>query len=618
MDPEDHSTTDAASCFPPLLRLGNRSKVALGEERPYYDYLPEIVGSYSKAVAMSGGGSSRYAQQALPRLLTLYCEYGTDSLSRRSMGSKERAAATAVGGGRVCVVNQMKEVARLVAPVSWLITLPQLISRMCHPHSDVNEVIHSILVRIIEAFPHQALWSLASCHRSTMKTRYDAAKSIMDQARRVSSSTTNAMYKVYMTFIDLVTKLCHWTPPTNKYKVSANESFPTLVSMLPVEVMVPVQESLNNPLPPVPSSSSSTSGRPAQVVTIAKLRDEVTMMRSMMKPKKIVFVGSDGRDYPFLAKPKDDLRKDYRLMDYAGVLNSLLSKEAGARRRDLRLRTYAVLPLTDDCGLLQWINNLLPLKSCCEEAYHMEGLYKKEVVAQIRKIYDDNKDQPSMSKKMGKVLGIVPPRMHKWMLAKFPEPAAWLQARLNFTRTNAVWCMTGHMLGLGDRHGENIMIDCSSGDTVHVDFGCLFDRGLILEVPEMVPFRLTQNIVDCFGVTGVEGAYRKCAEVTLRVMRQHKSTLMTCAETFLHDPLVDWAEKKGAAKASVVSEAEQDNPMAKDALAVMDGRLSGSLLGVLSQPSVPLSCEGHAHRLITDATDRENLGRMYIWWMAWF
>jgi hypothetical protein len=27
---------------------------------------------------------------------------------------------------------------------------------------------------------------------------------------------------------------------------------------------------------------------------------------------------SDGRDYPFLAKPKDDLRKDYRLMDFAG------------------------------------------------------------------------------------------------------------------------------------------------------------------------------------------------------------------------------------------------------------------------------------------------------------
>jgi hypothetical protein len=34
-----------------------------------------------------------------------------------------------------------------------------------------------------------------------------------------------------------------------------------------------------------------------------------------------------------------------------------------------------------------------------------------------------------------------------------------------------------------------------AGETMHVDFGCLFDKGLTLEVPEMVPLRLTQNIV---------------------------------------------------------------------------------------------------------------------------
>ena len=49
-----------------------------------------------------------------------------------------------------------------------------------------------------------------------------------------------------------------------------------------------------------------------------------------------------------------------------------------------------------------------------------------------------------------------------------------------------MWCMAGHMLGLGDRHGENILIDATSGDTVHVDFGCLFDRGLMLEVGDDV------------------------------------------------------------------------------------------------------------------------------------
>lgn len=56
-----------------------------------------------------------------------------------------------------------------------------------------------------------------------------------------------------------------------------------------------------------------------------------------------------------------------------------------------------------------------------------------------------------------------------------------------------------------------------AGETVHVDFGCLFDRGLVLEVPERVPFRLTQNVVDCFGVSGVEGTFRRAAEMTLQV-----------------------------------------------------------------------------------------------------
>jgi serine/threonine-protein kinase ATR len=35
-------------------------------------------------------------------------------------------------------------------------------------------------------------------------------------------------------------------------------------------------------------------------------------------------------------------------------------------------------------------------------------------------------------------------------------------------------------------------------------------------------------------------------------------------------------------------------------------------------PSLPLSVEGHAHRLIEEAVDKENLGSMYIWWMPWF
>ena len=47
------------------------------------------------------------------------------------------------------------------------------------------------------------------------------------------------------------------------------------------------------------------------------------------------------------------------------------------------------------------------------------------------------------------------------------------------------------------------------------DFGL---QGLTLEAPEVVPFRLTQNLVDGFGASGVEGVYRKSCEVTLQVI----------------------------------------------------------------------------------------------------
>ena len=60
---------------------------------------------------------------------------------------------------------------------------------------------------------------------------------------------------------------------------------------------------------------------------------------------QMVVLGSDGREYPFLAKPKDDLRKDHRMMEVAGVLNRLFAKEPASRRRNLYIRRWAHLLL---------------------------------------------------------------------------------------------------------------------------------------------------------------------------------------------------------------------------------------------------------------------------------
>ena len=75
--------------------------------------------------------------------------------------------------------------------------------------------------------------------------------------------------------------------------------------------------------------------------------------------------------------------------------------------------------------------------------------------------------------------------------------------------------MLGHVLGLGDRHGHNIMLDEVNGEVVHIDLGVAFEAGRVLPVPELVPFRLTRDIIDGMGVNKTEGIFRRCCEFTM-------------------------------------------------------------------------------------------------------
>lgn len=59
--------------------------------------------------------------------------------------------------------------------------------------------------------------------------------------------------------------------------------------------------------------------------------------------------------------------------------------------------------------------------------------------------------------------------------------------------------MVGYMLGIGDRHFKNILIDNKTGELVHIDFGIAFEMGKILPYPELIPFRellVNFNLVD--------------------------------------------------------------------------------------------------------------------------
>ena len=84
------------------------------------------------------------------------------------------------------------------------------------------------------------------------------------------------------------------------------------------------------------------------------------------------------------------------------------------------------------------------------------------------------------------------------------------------------------------------MIDRSTGEPIHIDLGVAFDQGKRLAIPETVPFRLTRDIVDGFGVTGVEGMFKKSCEHTLRVLRTNKEHIISILDVLRWDPLYSW------------------------------------------------------------------------------
>ncbi len=63
-----------------------------------------------------------------------------------------------------------------------------------------------------------------------------------------------------------------------------------------------------------------------------------------------------------------------------------------------------------------------------------------------------------------------PPLFYWWFLQQFQDPHQWFEARTKFALSSAAWSAVGHVIGLGDRHSENILIDISNGECVHVDF----------------------------------------------------------------------------------------------------------------------------------------------------
>eukprot|EP00158_Paraphelidium_tribonemae_P009571 Partr_v1_DN28901_c0_g1_i2_m24921 putative ataxia telangiectasia mutated len=346
----------------------------------------------------------------------------------------------------------------------------------------------------------------------------------------------------------------------------------------------------------------------ADIVSLKSVIREFELVGGINVPKKIQCIGSDNRRYSQLVKGNDDLRQDAVLQQVFGTLNNMLNRSASTQLDGLKMPTYTVIPLSPKAGILEWVENSYPIGSWLIKAHlkYNPNDWKPDKCRELMK-KESSKTTWTPDSKLAvfsKILENFKPAMRYFFFEKCVDPREWFYCRRNYTQTCAVSFILCYLLGIGDRHAHNILLD-SSGRVVHIDLGIAFDQGKLLYVPELVPARLTQDMVDGMGLSGTDGIFIKVAQDVLLLMKLKKDVIMTILEVFKHDPLYNWklpnplVRAEGKENDKFPRELE-DNRQAERAIDTVRTKLSRTL-----------KVECHVDELIRESRDPRNLSMMF-------
>ena len=284
------------------------------------------------------------------------------------------------------------------------------------------------------------------------------------------------------------------------------------------------------------------SGKP--VIRIQSCEPTAFVIQSKQRPRRFCMRGSDGHVHTFLLKGHEDIRQDERVMQLFGLVNTLLQNDGECLKRHLSIQRYSATPLSTQSGLLGWVPNSDTLHVLIrdyregrsillniEHRIMLQMAPDYEMLSLMQKVEVFNY---AMDNTTGQDLYRV-----LWLKSKSSE--AWLDRRTNYIRSLAVMSIVGYVLGLGDRHPSNLMLDKVTGKIIHIDFGDCFEVAMHREkYPERVPFRLTRMLTFAMEVSNIEGSFRTTCENVMRVLRDNKESLMAVLEAFVHDPLLTW------------------------------------------------------------------------------
>lgn len=112
--------------------------------------------------------------------------------------------------------------------------------------------------------------------------------------------------------------------------------------------------------------------------------------------------------------------------------------------------------------------------------YNKGDVSPQEFVGKMTKMRKENELDPSTPNILTTLFLSLTKRfkpvMRHFFTEKHKVPMSWFAMRLNYTRSVATTSIVGHILGLGDRHTSNILLDSSTGEVVHIDLGIAFEQ----------------------------------------------------------------------------------------------------------------------------------------------
>eukprot|EP00658_Telonema_sp_P-2_P072468 TRINITY_DN615_c0_g1_i2.p1 TRINITY_DN615_c0_g1~~TRINITY_DN615_c0_g1_i2.p1 ORF type:complete len:948 (-),score=153.17 TRINITY_DN615_c0_g1_i2:478-3321(-) len=281
------------------------------------------------------------------------------------------------------------------------------------------------------------------------------------------------------------------------------------------------------------------------IVSIESFGEMVRVILSKQRPRRIVIRGSDGDEHPFLLKGNEDLRQDERVMQLLGLANTLLERSSISAHMDIETARYSVIPLSPNCGLVEWVPNCDTLEAVIIQHRRWAGVSPQKELKLMNEVVRGDYDSGSAQLKLKALKHALTEcegnDLERWLWLRAPTTEEWLKQRWRFTRSMGVMSMLGYVLGLGDRHPSNLLIHRSTGKLVHIDFGDCFEVAMRRDrFPEGVPFRLTRMLVNAMGASKVEGPFRITCESVLRVLRDNQDPISAMMEAFVYDPLIAW------------------------------------------------------------------------------